>query len=776
MLLARLQGSHKTNPMNVPLKLGQPILRREDRRLVTGRGRYADNTAPQDALAVLFVRSPHAHARLAGIDRAAALALPGVVAIYTADDLLADKVGHLPAISEIKDAAGNRHREPAHLPMPGGKVRHVGDIVAMIAAGTLDQARDAAEALEIDYETLPAVVTVAQALADGAPLVHDDVPGNLMCRWGKGDAAATDAAFARATHVSSLSIRSPRQIVHYMETRAAWSAWDPADDLVTVTFSSQGVQIPHRLMCEKVLNVPKEKLRLVTEDVGGGFGPKYPIYAESTLIAWATRKLKRGLRWTCERAELSQSDSHARDLVASAELALDGDGKFLAVRVKAEANYGAYVSMFAPTIPTTGLAKVISGLYRIPAIRIDFDCAFTNTVPVDAIRGAGKPEALFLLERLVDIAAHETGRTPAELRRLNLLKADEMPYAAASGYTYDAADCVRLFETALQAADEPGFAKRQADTEATGKRRGFGLSCHLHGTGGIADEHVVVQVEPDRLVASVGTQSQGQGHETVFAQILAASLGVPVERIEIRQGDTGTIPHGGGTGGSSSTIISGTTLRRAADVVIQRGRDLAAERLETAPADIAYRDGSFEVVGTDRRVGLFELANKKPFAGDALFGDKIESFPTGVMVCEVEVDPETGQVRIDRLTAVADCGIVVNPRLLAGQMHGGIVHGLGNALLEEAIYDEETGQLLSGTLMDYALPRADDVPTLGVETIVTPSPNNFLGFKGVGELPTNGAPAAIANAVLDALRPLGVRHLDMPITAHKVWRALSERK
>ena len=438
----------------MPLETRPVDPRREDRRFVTGRGRYADNTAPSDALAVLFVRSPHAHARLNGIDKAVALASPGIVAIYTADDLLADKVGHLPAISEIKDAAGNRHREPMHLPMPAGKVRHVGDIVAMVVAKTLDQARDAAEALEIDYEMLPAVVTAAQALAESAPLVHDDVSGNLMCRWGKGDAEATDAAFARAAHVSALSIRSPRQIVHYMETRAAWSAYDPADDVVTVTFSSQGVQIPHRLMCEKVLNVPKDKLRLVTEDVGGGFGPKYPIYAELTLVAWATRKLKRGLRWACERAELAQADSHARDLVARAELALDADGKFLALRVKAEANYGAYVSMFAPTIPTTGLAKVISGLYRIPAIRIDFDCAFTNTVPVDAIRGAGKPEALFLLERLVDIAAHETGRSPADLRRLNLLRADEMPYAAASGYTYDAADCTRLFETALKAGDD----------------------------------------------------------------------------------------------------------------------------------------------------------------------------------------------------------------------------------------------------------------------------------------------------------------------------------
>ncbi len=659
-----------------------------------------------------------------------------------------------------------------HLPMPPGKVRHVGDIVAMIVAETLDQARDAAEALDVEYEALPAVVTAAQALAPGAPLVHDDVPGNLMCRWAKGDAAATDAAFAKAAHIASLSIRSPRQIVHYMETRAAWSAYDPADNVVTVTLSSQGVQIPHRLMCERVLTLAKEKLRLVTEDVGGGFGPKYPISAESALIAWATRKLGRGLRWTCERAELAQADSHARDLVARGELALDADGRFLGVRVKAEANYGAYVSMFAPTIPTTGLAKVISGLYRIPAIRVDFDCAFTNTVPVDAIRGAGKPEALFLLERLVDIAAHETGRTPAELRRLNLLTADDMPYAAASGYTYDAADCARLFETALKAADEPGFAARRAASAAAGRLRGLGFSCHLHGTGGIADEHVVVQVEPERLVARVGTQSQGQGHETVFAQILSAALGVPVERIEVHQGDTRAIPHGGGTGGSSSTIISGTTLKRAADVVIERGRELAAERLETAPADIAYRDGAFEIVGTDRRIGLFELAAWKPFAGDALFADKIESFPTGVMVCEVEVDPETGGVRVDRLTAAADCGTIVNPRLLAGQMQGGAVHGLGNALMEEAVYDEATGQLLSGTLMDYALPRAEDVPELRLETIATPSPNNVLGLKGVGELPTNGAPAAIANAVLDALRPFGVRHLDMPITAQKVWQAL----
>lgn len=753
-------------------QVGQPTLRREDQRFLIGRGRYTENTAPGDSLAVLFVRSPHAHARLVSIDAESALAGPGVVAVYTAADTSADRLGHLPAISEIKDEAGERHREPPHLPIAVGKVRYVGDIVAMIVAETLDQARDAAEQLTIDYEELPAVVTVAQALAPDAPLLHEQAPGNVMCHWSRGDAAATDAAFARAAHVSRLSIRSPRQIVHYLEPRAVWSAYDMATDTATLTLSSQGVQILHRLMCE-ILHLPKEKLRLVTQDVGGGFGPKFPLYAEAVLVAWATRKLSRSLRWNCERSELATADTHARDLVASAELALDADGRFLGLRVKAEANFGAYVSMFAPSIPTTGLAKVISGLYRIPAIRVDFDCAFTNTVPVDAIRGAGKPEALFLLERLVDSAAHETGRSPAALRRLNLLTQRDMPYASPSGYTYDASDCARLFDSALALADEAGFATRRRSSEARGLCRGLGLSCHLHGTGGIADEHVVVEVQPDRLIASLGTQSQGQGHETVFSQLLSAALGVPMDRIEIRQGDTGRIPRGGGTGGSSSTIISGTTLKRAADVVIQRGRDLAAERLEASAGDIVFREGCFEVVGTDRRIGLLELAESAPFSGDAVFADRIDTFPTGVMVCEVEVDPETGEVRVDRLTAMADCGVIVNPRLMAGQMHGGMAHGLGNALLEQAIYDEETGQLLTGTLMDYALPHADDVPAFHVETMATPSPNNFLGFKGVGELPTNGAPAAVANAVLDALRLFGIRHLDMPLTAHKIWQALN---
>ena len=563
-----------------------------------------------DALAVLFVRSPHAHARIAGIDKTAALAMPGVVAIYTAEDTAADGLGHLPAISEIKDAEGNRHREPPHLPMPVGKVRHVGDIVAMVIAGTLDQARDAAEALVVDYEPLPAVVTVAQALAPGAPLLHDDVPGNLMCRWSKGDAAATDAAFARAAHVTTLSIRSPRQIVHYMETRAAWSAYEPADDVVTVTFASQGVQIPHRLMCERMLHVPPEKLRLVTAGCRRRLRPEVsdlsragphrlgdaqararPALGERTRPSLPCPTATRAISWRPASWRSMPTATSSR------------------VRVKAESNYGAYVSMFAPTISTTGLAKVISGLYRIPAIRIDFDCAFTNTVPVDAIRGAGKPEALFLLET--------TGRSRRPRNRPQRGRPAAAQPARAGRHAVRRRQRLHLRCRRLHRPVRHG---------AAGRRRA-GLRGAARGERGERQAARLRPVVPParhrrhRRRACRSSRSSPTGWSPGSARkardratrrcspsSCRQALGVPMDRIEVRQGDTRTIPHGGGTGGSSSTIISGTTLKRAADVVIQRGRDLAAERLETSPADIAFRDGVFEVVGTDRRIGLLELA------------------------------------------------------------------------------------------------------------------------------------------------------------------------
>ena len=757
--------------------LGLPAKRLEDRRLLTGNGRFTDNLAPRDALHVHFLRAPYAHARLGRIDAAAARAAPGVVAVLTGADA-AGEVGHLPAISEIKGTDGQRHREPHRPSMAVDRVRHAGEIVAMVVAETLDQARDAAELVDIDYDPLPAVVAGDDALASGAPLLHDDVPGNLMCAWERGDRAAVDAAFARAARVVSLSQRFNRILANYLEPRAVAAAHDRASDVTTVTFASQGAHIPHRLLCDRVLKRPRDKLRLVTPDVGGGFGPKFNLYPETALMPWVARKLDRTLRWTCERAESFLTDTHARDLVARMDLALDADGRFLALKVEAVANFGAYVSMFAPSIPTTGMAKVLSGLYRVPAIHIDMRCAFSNTVPVDAFRGAGKPETTALLERLIDLAAAEMNLSAIEIRRRNFV--GTFPYRTPLGYTYESGDYHGLLDAALQLADANGFAARRATSESTGKRRGLGIACHLHGSGGVADEAASVSVRGDGVTALAGTQSQGQGHETIFAQIVGAALGIPYDKVQVAQGDTALIARGGGTGGSSSTIISGTTLKRAADAVIVKGRDLAAEFLEAAPADITYRDGAFEVVGTDRRIGLFDVAARAEAGGrrleaDGDFVDKIESWPTGVMVCEVEVDPDTGQTRVDRLATVADVGTIINPMLVEGQIQGGIAPGIGQALLEDAVYDRDSGQLLAGSWMDYGMPRADDLPALPVATCNTPSTNNALGIKGVGELPTNGAPAAVANALLDALRPLGVRHIESPATPERVWRAIQQK-
>ncbi len=758
--------------------LGVSVKRLEDGRLLTGQGRFTDNIAARDALHVHFLRSLYAHARLGRIDTAAAQDMPGVVAVFTGIDA-AGEVGHLPALSEIKGPDGQRHREPVRPSIATDRVRYTGEIVAMVVAATLDAARDAAELIEVDYESLPAVVTGDAALQTGAPLLHDDAPGNLMCDWERGDAAAVEAAFARATRVVSLSQRFNRILANYLEPRAIEAAHDPASDVTTVTFASQGAHIPHKLLCERVLKRPPDKLRLVTPDVGGGFGPKFNLYPETALMPWAARKLGRTLRWVCERAESFLTDTHARDIVARMDLALDAQGRFMALKAEAVANFGAYVSMFAPVIPTGGMAKVLSGLYRIPAIHQAMRCAFTNTVPVDAFRGAGKPETTALLERLIDIAGVETGLGPVEIRRRNLV--DSFPYRTPMGSTYESGDYRRLLEEALRLSDADGFDARRAASEAAGRRRGLGIACHLHGSGGVADEAAAIAVRGDgSIAATAGTQSQGQGHETVFAQIVGAALGVAYDRVRLAQGDTGRIARGGGTGGSSSTIISGTTLKRAADTVILKGRDLAAEFLETAPADIAYRDGRFEVVGTDRRIGLFEVAARAEASGRTLeasgdFVDKIESWPTGVMVCEVEVDPETGAARVDRFAAVADVGTVINPMLLDGQIHGGIVPGIGQALLEDAVYDRDSGQLLAGSWMDYGMPRADDVPDLRVATFNTPSTNNALGIKGVGELPTNGAPAAVANALVDALRPYGVRHIESPATPQRIWQAIHRR-
>ena len=744
--------------------LGVPLRRSEDHRLLTGQGRYTADVAAPGALHAVFLRSPHAHAEIRGIDVSAARAMPGVAAVITAAE--AAGLGHNPAVSEIFGVDGARHIEPHRPPIATGKVRHVGEIVAMVVAETLAAALDAADAVLVDYAPLPAVVTGDAALAPGAPQIHAQAPGNLICDWRRGDAAAVDAAFTAAAHVSNVAYRGNRIVAGYLETRAALAQW--RDGQLTLTTPSQGVHLIQRVVCA-ILGIPTTDLRVVSEDVGGGFGPKLPPYPEQALVCFAARLLKHDIRWEQTRTEHHLSDTHARDLIAEASLALDAEGRFLAIKVDGVANFGAFVSTVAPTIPTMGMAKVLSGLYAFPAAAIALRCAFSNTPPVDAIRGAGKPEAFILLESLVDQAARETGRDPIALRRLNFIPRQAFPYRTALGLRYDCGDYAALLDAALAEGDAAGFPARRAVSEARGMRRGLGLACHLHATGGWGDETSLLRIGADGVVEAVtGTQSQGQGHATAYAQIVAAALGIAPERVRVVQGDTARAPRGGGTGGSSSTIISGATLKRAADAAIAAGMDAAAERLEVAVADLTYRKGHYVVEGTDRFIDLFELAAAVGgLDGRADFDTTVESWPAGIAIAEVEIDPETGVVRLDRFSSSVDAGVVVNPMLLVGQLHGGFCAGAGQALLEEACFDAE-GQALSATLMDYAMPRADDVPDFAHVLCGVPTPNNPLGIKGVGELPTNGAPAAIGNAVTDAL---GVA-VPMPMTPARIWQAL----
>lgn len=741
--------------------LGQPLRRLEDPRLLTGQGRFAADRLPPGTLHAVFLRSPHAHAELRGVATAAARAMPGVAAILTGAD--AAGLGHNPAVTEIRGADGRRHIEPFRPVIAQGRLRHVGEIIAMVVARSPAEARDAAEAIAIEAEALPAVVEGTAALAPGAPLVHTQAPGNLCCEWQAGDAEAVGRAMAQAAHVTRLRLVQPRILAGYLEPRAALAEW--RDGQVVLTTPSQGVHLLHRLLCDHILRWPRSRLRVVTEDVGGGFGPKLPPGPEQALLCLAAERLRAPIRWVGERSEHHLADTPARDLAAEIALALDADGRIAALAVEAVANLGAYVSTVAPTIPTGGLAKVICGLYAVPAAHLRIRLAFSHTAPVDAVRGAGKPEALVLLEAAIDQAARETGRDPAALRRRNLVPREAFPHRTPLGFTYDSGDYAALLDAALAMAD--GFPARRAASEARGLRRGLGLACHLHGSGGWGEETSLVEVTGEGVLARTGTQSQGQGHATAYAQLLAAVLGVPAERVRILQGDSAAIPRGGGTGGSSSTIVSGTTLARAARAAIEQGREAAAAMLEAAVADIEWQGGHYAVAGTDRRIGLLEVAARRPLAGSADFEGTLATWPAGVAVAEIELDPETGAVRLDRFGAAVDAGRVVNPMLMAGQLHGGFAAGIGQALTE-AIRHDGNGQNLTATLMDYAMPRADDLPAFRHASLPCPSPNNPLGIKGVGELPTNGAPAAVANAVADALG----RPLELPLTPERIWRAL----
>ena len=762
--------------------IGQPVRRVEDRRFITGRGRYLDDIVrPRQAHAVL-VRSPHAHARIAGVDTAAAAAAPGVLAVLTGADLAADGLGPVPCVSGVAGAV-----LPPRPAMVADRVRHVGDTVAMVVAESQVAARDAADLVAVDYEELPAVIDTALAGAAGQPQVWPEAANNLCFSWDVGDAAAVAAAAARARHKVALTLVNNRVVVNSMEPRGAIGEYDPGEDTYTLWSSTQGSHFVRNLLAEHVLRLPENRIRVVTPDVGGGFGMKLFLYPEHVLALWAAKRVGRAVKWVPDRADAFITDTQGRDNLTRLELSLDADLKFLGLSVELVANMGAYLSNFAPEIPTYSGAVMHSGVYAIPAIHVAVKGVFTHTVPVDAYRGAGRPEAAYALERLVDVAARQLGVAPDELRRRNLVAAAAMPYATPLGLTYDSGDFARNLDQALRAADTAGFAARREAAARRGRCRGIGQAVYIEQSGFPPDEFAEARFDPSgTLTLLMGSQSSGQGHQTAYAQLAAEKFGLDLDKIRVLQGDSAAIAFGRGTGGSRSIPVGGGALLHAADKLIAKGRRIAAHLLEAAEADIAFAEGRFAIAGTDRGVALDAVvraafnpaqlpADVEPgFAESGHFTPPAPTFPNGVHVCEVEIDPDTGTVRIERYLVVDDFGVVINPLLLAGQVNGGIAQGVGQAMLERTVYDGQSGQLLSGSLQDYALPRADDLPALEFAYNVVPCRTNPLGVKGAGEAGAIGSPPALINAIVDALAPLGIAHIDMPATPEVVWRAIRD--
>ncbi len=763
--------------------IGQPVPRAEDPVLVRGEGHYADDfSRPGQAYAVM-VRSPYAHGVLRGIDTEAARAMPGVLAVYTAADLAAGGIGPLPARQVMNNRDGTPMLQPVRHALASDKVRHVGEAVACVVADSVAAAKDAAEAVVLDIDPLPAVTEPALADAPDAPLVHDDVPGNVGLDFHFGDSERVAAAFAAAAHVTRLRLRNNRIVVNPIEPRAALAEYDAGRQHWTLYVGCQGV-FGFRNYIAQVLGVGRDRVRVVTDRVGGSFGMKQPNMPEYFCILHAARMLGRPVKWTDERSGSFVSDTHGRDHDMTAELALDRDGNFLAVRLTGYGNLGAHYG--APGPSTRNAQRNTLGVYKTPLIEVNTKCVFTNTTPVGAYRGAGRPEANYYMERLVDAAAREMGIDQLELRRRNHIPPEAMPYRSPNGTTYDSGDFTNLLNQAVALADWHNFPQRKAESRARGKLRGRGISDYLELTGPPGREMGGIRFEANGDVTIVtGTLDYGQGHWTPFAQVLAARLGIPFRRIRLLQGDSDALIAGGGTGGSKSLIVSGNAIVGAADKVIERGRQIAAHVLEAAAADIEFRAGRFVIAGTDRSIGLMELAARLhagltlppelPQSLDVadIYDGPPSAFPNGCHIAEVEIDPQTGMVEVVKYTFVNDFGVVVNPLLVNGQAHGGIVQGIGQALRERTVYDED-GQLLTGSYMDYAMPRADDAPFFVHDFHPVPATTNPLGAKGCGEAGCAGALPSVMNAVIDALSELGVRHIDMPATPERVWRAIRD--
>ena len=766
--------------------IGQPVRRVEDRRFLTGRGRYVDDIQLPGALHLVPVRAPHAHARILQIRLDAARRAPGVLLAAAAADLDPSGKATIPCFVPLKNRDGSRAPQPPYPVIARDRVRHVGEIVAVVVAETRAQARDAAELVEVDYEELPAVSDPEAALK--GPALHPEAPRNLAFDWQYGDEAKVERAFKEAAHRVRLELVNNRLVSCAMEPRACLCVWDEAEGRLEAWLPTQGGWMHRDILAERVLGISKDRVRVRTPDVGGGFGTKIFFYPEYALCALASRMLKRPVRWVAERSESFLSDAQGRDHRTVAELAFDSDLRILAYRLDVTANLGAYLSSYAPFIPTLAALKVVPGVYAIPALLYRVRGVFTNTVPVDAYRGAGRPESIYAIERMLDVAAAELGIDRVELRRRNMIPPDALPYRTAAGETYDSGDFPRVLAHCLERAGWAEFAARRKEAAARGRLRGIGLCYYIEATMGEPNESAAVRFGEDGTVAvHVGTQSNGQGHETAYAQLLHERLGVPWDRIRIVQGDTALVASGGGTGGSRSLTAEGTAILAAAERVIEKGKAYAAQHFEAAVSDILFADGVFRVAGTDRAVDILELAaiaRRMPEPPEGVDGGldaeaTIElpawTFPNGCHVAEVEVDPDTGAVEVVRYTIVDDFGVVLNPLLVEGQVHGGVAQGIGQALFERTHYDAQ-GQLLCGSFTDYALPRADLLPSFSFTTIEVPCRNNPLGVKGCGEAGAIAAPAAVINAVVDALKDAGVRHVDMPATPERLHRLLKTRR
>ncbi len=768
--------------MTTKFGLAQPVRRVEDPRLLVGGGRYTDDIVLPGMLWGAVLRSPHASAKFAAIDTAAALAVPGVVAVYTAHDLAQDGIGGLPCAIPLKNRDGSPRFDPPHPVLADGVARHVGDPVAFVVGETQKAARDGAEAIAPDYVVLDSVTDLAAAMEPGEPTVWPEAANNVCFDWEVGDQAKTEALFASAAHVTRLTVVNNRVVVNSMEARAALATYE--DGRWTLYSTTQGGWVLKSLLAKEVFHVPEEQFRIITPDVGGGFGMKLFLYAEHALTCYATRKLGRPVKWASERSEAFLSDSQGRDNITQTSLALDKDGRFLALRTRNVANMGAYLSTFAPFIPTMAGTKVLASVYGFQAIYANVLGVFTNTVPVDAYRGAGRPESNYVVERVIDAAAAELGMDRVAIRKLNMVKPSAMPYTSAMNQLYDSGDFERVLDAALTKMDWAGFETRRAASAARGKKRGIGMSYYLEATGGAPTERAEIRFADDGHVdVFVGTQSSGQGHETAYVMLIADQLGIDGDEVRIRQGDTDSIPTGGGTGGARSLYSEGQAILVTAASVIEKGKQAASEALEAAVADIDFAAGRFSIVGTDRGIDIISLAatqrDRAARGEPAVMLDAAEvaqisshTFPNGCHIAEVEIDPDTGMIAVLRYIVCDDVGRAVNPMIVRGQVHGGVAQGFGQAVLERTAYDKASGQLLSGSLMDYALPRAADLPDIEVDLIEVPCTSNPLGVKGAGEAGAVGSPPAVMNAIVDALSSAGVKSIDMPATPEKVWQAL----